>query len=61
MLEQAGWVVQDGKQVNLAAAGGVAVREFVLGRRTAGRLPAVRRPHAGRRSRGEEGGEFECV
>jgi type I restriction enzyme R subunit len=30
MLEQAGWVVQDGKQVNLAASRGVAVREFVL-------------------------------
>ena len=30
MLEQAGWAVQDGKRVNLAAARGVAVREFVL-------------------------------
>jgi type I restriction enzyme R subunit len=30
MLAAAGWVVQGGKQANLAAARGVAVREFVL-------------------------------
>ena len=30
MLEQAGWVVQDRNSVNLYAAAGVAVREFVL-------------------------------
>jgi type I restriction enzyme R subunit len=30
MLAAAGWVVQDAKQVNLAASRGVAVREFVL-------------------------------
>ena len=30
MLAAAGWVVQDGKQVNFAAARGVAIREFVL-------------------------------
>lgn len=30
MLAAAGWVVQDGKQANLAASCGVAVREFVL-------------------------------
>ncbi len=27
-LEQAGWIVQDMKQLNLGAARGVAVREF---------------------------------
>ncbi len=30
MLAAAGWVVQDGKQTNFAAARGVAIREFVL-------------------------------
>jgi type I restriction enzyme, R subunit len=30
-LEQAGWVVQDLKQINLSAAMGVAVREFPTG------------------------------
>ena len=30
MLELAGWAVQDAKQVNLTAARGVAVREFIL-------------------------------
>ena len=30
MLEAAGWTVQDARDVNLAAARGVAVREFVL-------------------------------
>jgi type I restriction enzyme R subunit len=30
MLTAAGWAVQDGKQVNFAAARGVAIREFVL-------------------------------
>ena len=30
MLAAAGWAVQDGKQANLAAARGVAIREFVL-------------------------------
>ncbi len=30
MLTAAGWVVQDGRAVNLAASRGVAVREFVL-------------------------------
>jgi type I restriction enzyme R subunit len=30
MLELAGWAVQDANAVNLSAAQGVAVREFVL-------------------------------
>ncbi len=30
MLAAAGWSVQDARRVNLAAARGVAVREFVL-------------------------------
>ncbi len=30
MLEQAGWTVQDVKQVNLYAKKGVAIREFEL-------------------------------
>ena len=29
-LQAAGWAVQDADQVNLAAAQGVAVREFIL-------------------------------
>lgn len=32
MLEAAGWAVQDGRAVNLAASRGVAVREFVMKR-----------------------------
>ena len=32
MLEAAGWAVQDPRAVNLAAARGVAVREFVMKR-----------------------------
>ena len=30
MLEAAGWAVQDARSANLAAARGVAVREFIL-------------------------------
>jgi type I restriction enzyme, R subunit len=30
MLKVAGWAVQDARDVNLAAARGVAVREFIL-------------------------------
>jgi hypothetical protein len=30
MLEAAGWAVQDAREANLAAARGVAVREFIL-------------------------------
>lgn len=32
MLEAAGWAVQDAREVNLAAARGVAVPEFILER-----------------------------
>src|ERR1700676_1842519 len=35
LLEQAGWVIQDRHELNLAAARGVAVREFPLGTGTA--------------------------
>ena len=49
MLEQAGWVVQDRNSVNLYAAAGVAVREFVLksGHGTADYLLFVNRAAAG--------------
>jgi hypothetical protein len=36
MLEVAGWAVQDARGVHLAAAHGVAVREFIAARRAAG-------------------------
>ncbi len=49
MLEQAGWVVQDWKDINLYAGTGVAVREFVLkaGYGTADYLLFVNRQAAG--------------
>ena len=49
MLEQAGWVVQDRKDMNLYAGTGVAVREFVLeaGHGTADYLLFVNRQAAG--------------
>ena len=57
MLAAAGWAVQNASQVNLAAARGVAVREFVHGiTARPRRLPAVPRRSGRRRGRGEEGG-----
>ena len=57
MLERAGWVVQSGKQANLAAARGVAVREFVL-KAPHGRADYLLFVDRARRrgGRGEEGG-----
>ena len=43
MLAAAGWAVQDDGAVNLSAARGVAVREFVIAPPRARRLPAVPR------------------